>query len=128
MGAYAKASRCLFPLPTRGWELLIGAFAAFYLSKANRKDFGKALSEAAGWLGVALIMYAVFAFSKSTPFPGFYALVPTIGTVLIILFATQRTTVGKFVGNKAFVGIGNKLQRISLASTVVRLCSTQRFF
>jgi hypothetical protein len=93
-------------LPTRGWELLIGAFAAFYLSKANRKEFGKSVSEIGGWLGVALILYAVFAYSKATPFPGLYALVPTIGTVLIILFATQQTTVGKFVGNKLFVGVG----------------------
>ena len=105
-GAQNKSSAAFYLLRTRGWELLIGAFAAFYLSQANRKDFGKGLSEVAGWLGVALIIYAVFAFSKATPFPGFYALVPTIGTVLIILFATQRTTVGKFVGNKAFVGIG----------------------
>jgi peptidoglycan/LPS O-acetylase OafA/YrhL len=104
--AYAKPAAAFYLLPTRGWELLIGVFAAFYLSKANRKDFGKGLSEAAGWLGVALILYAVFAYSKTTPFPGFYALVPTIGTMLIILFATQQTTVGKFVGNKAFVGIG----------------------
>jgi peptidoglycan/LPS O-acetylase OafA/YrhL len=104
--AYNKPSAAFYLLPTRGWELLIGAFAAFYLSKVNRKDFGKGLSEVAGWFGVALIMYAVFAFSKATPFPGFYALVPTIGTVLVILFATQQTTVGKFVGNKAFVGIG----------------------
>jgi len=104
--AYAKPAAAFYLLPTRGWELLIGAFAAFYLSKANRKEFGKGLSEVAGWLGVALIMYSVFAYSKTTPFPGFYALVPTIGTVLIILFATQQTTVGKFVGNKAFVGVG----------------------
>lgn len=105
-GAYAKPAAAFYLLPTRGWELLIGAFAAFYLSTANRREFGKSLSEAAGWLGVALILYAVFAYSKATPFPGFYALVPTIGTVLIILFATQQTTVGKFVGNKVFVGVG----------------------
>ena len=105
-GAYAKPAAAFYLLPTRGWELLIGAFAAFYLSKANRKDFGKGLSEFGGWLGVALILYAVFAYSKATPFPGLYALVPTIGTVLIILFATQQTTVGKFVGNNVFVGIG----------------------
>jgi hypothetical protein len=105
-GAYAQPTAAFFLLPTRGWELLIGDFAAFFLSKANRKEFGKGLSEAAGWFGVALILCAVFAYSKATPFPGFYALVPTIGTVLIILFATQQTTVGKFVGNKAFVGIG----------------------
>ena len=105
-GAYAKPAAAFYLLPTRGWELLIGAFAAFYLSKADRKEFGKAASELGGWLGVALILYAVFAYSKATPFPGLYALVPTLGTVLVILFATQQTTVGKFVGNKAFVGIG----------------------
>ena len=104
--AYAKPAAAFYLLPTRGWELLIGAFAAFYLSKVNRKDFSKAVGEVGGWLGVALIIYAVFAYSKSTPFPGLYALVPTLGTVLVILFATEQTTVGKFVGNKAFVGIG----------------------
>ena len=104
--AYARPAAAFYLLPTRGWELLIGAFAAFYLSKANRKEFGKAVGEIGGWVGVALILYAVFAYSKATPFPGLYALVPTLGTVLVILFATQQTTVGKFVGNKAFVGIG----------------------
>lgn len=104
--AYAKPAAAFYLLPTRGWELLVGAFAAFYLSKANRKEFGKAVGEVGGWLGVALILYAVFFYSKATPFPGFYALVPTLGTALIILFATQQTTAGKFVGNKAFVGIG----------------------
>jgi len=93
-------------LPTRGWELLIGAFSALYLSIENRKEFSKSLSDFLGWLGVALILYAVFAFSKATPFPGLYALVPTFGTALIILFATQQTTVGKFVGNNLFVGLG----------------------
>ena len=103
---YAKPDVAFYLLPTRGWELLIGAFAAFYLSQSNCKDFGKGLSEFAGWLGVALILYSVFAYNKVTPFPGLYALVPTLGTVLIILFATQQTIVGRFVGNKAFVGIG----------------------
>lgn len=105
-GAYSKPDAAFYLLPTRAWELLIGAFAAFYLSKSNHKEFGKAASEFYGWLGVVLIIYAVFSYSKATPFPGFYALVPTLGTVLVILFATQQTTVGKFVGNKAFVGVG----------------------
>ena len=104
--AYTKPTAAFYLLPTRGWELLIGAFSSFYLSQANRKPFEKGLSEFGGWLGVALILYAVFSYSKTTPFPGIYALVPTIGTVLIILFATQRTSVGAFVGNKAFVTIG----------------------
>lgn len=103
---YAKPAAAFYLLSTRGWELLIGAIAAFYLSKAKRKEFGKSVGEIGGWLGVVLILYAVFAYSKATPFPGLYALVPTLGTILVILFATQQTTVGKFVGNKAFVGVG----------------------
>lgn len=103
---YANPAAAFFLLPTRGWELLVGAFAAFYLSQANHKDFGKSLGELGGWSGVALIFYAVFAYSKATPFPGLYALVPTIGAALVILFATQQTTAGKFVGNRFFVGVG----------------------
>jgi hypothetical protein len=64
------------------------------------------LGKRGGGVGLALILYAVFAYSKTTPFPGVYALAPTVGTVLIILFATQQTTIGRFIGNKAFVGIG----------------------
>lgn len=103
---HKNPSAAFFLLPARGWELLIGAFTAFYLSQANRKNFGKIPSEAGGWLGIALVLYAIFTFSKTTPFPGIHALVPTMGAALIILFATQNTTAGKFIGNKAFVGIG----------------------
>ena len=105
-GTYAKPAAAFYLLPTRVWELLIGAFAAFYLCKTNRREFGKLAGEFGGCLGLALIFYAVFAYSKATPFPGLYALVPTLGTLLIILFATQQTTIGKFVGNKVFVGVG----------------------
>lgn len=104
--AHAEPAAAFYLLPTRVWELLIGAFAAFYLSQAKRKDFDRYFCEVGGWLGVSLIFCAVFTYSKATPFPGLYALVPTLGTVLVILFATQQTTVGKFVGNKFFVGIG----------------------
>ena len=102
----AKPSAAFYLLPTRGWEMLIGAFAAFYLSKENHTEFSKSVSEIGGWLGLSLIGYSIFTYNQTTPFPGVYALVPTIGTVLIIFFATQHTAVGKFVGNKAFVGVG----------------------
>jgi peptidoglycan/LPS O-acetylase OafA/YrhL len=66
----AKPVAAFYLLPTRGWELLIGVFSAFYLSSDNRKEFGKGMSEMGGWLGVVLIIYAVFAYTKATPFPG----------------------------------------------------------
>jgi peptidoglycan/LPS O-acetylase OafA/YrhL len=103
-GAYAYPGASFYLLPTRAWELLCGAFAALYLVKNIDADVR--LSEVAGWLGVALILFAVFMYDSATPFPGVYAAAPTLGAVLIILFANQRTSAGKLIGNKVLVGIG----------------------
>lgn len=53
-----------------------------------------------------LIIYAIFTFDKKTPYPSFYTLIPTIGTALVIIFATKQTVVGRLLANKALVGIG----------------------
>lgn len=105
-GAITRSAAVFYLLPGRGWELLIGAFPAFYLSKINRADINKGLIEAGGALGLGLILYSVFAYDKQTPFPGLDALVPAVGAVLIILFSTQETAIGKFLGNRLLVGVG----------------------
>ena len=102
-------SAAFYLLPTRGWELLIGALAAFYLlPRENTSDasINLPLYQAASLLGLLLISYSVFALDKFTPFPGINALPPTIGAVLIVLFAKPQTAVGKLLGSKLLVGIG----------------------
>jgi peptidoglycan/LPS O-acetylase OafA/YrhL len=96
-----------FLLPTRAWELLLGALAALglsggQLSPALQRRFG----ECGALLGLLAVGYAVFAFDEDTPFPGLYALVPTLGTALIIVFATPRTNTGRLLGRPLLVGIG----------------------
>ena len=105
-GSIAKPSAAFFLLPMRGWELLIGSFAAFHLSNKNRVSFGRWPHEIGAAIGLVLIYYAVVVYSKSTPFPGVYALVPTVGAVLIILFGTRETIIGKVLSQRIFVRIG----------------------
>ena len=109
-GAYNKPSATFFLLPTRGWELVIGALVAFYfLYKREHAEFIKSrkkTSDFLGGLGLLLICYSIFAFDKNTPFPSLYALIPTIGTGLIIIFSTTETAVGRFLSTKPIVGIG----------------------
>lgn len=104
--AHTYQAAAFYLLPTRAWEFLIGSFTAFYLTKGDKKEFNKALGEAGGLLGLMLIFYAIFFYNKTTPFPGFYALVPTLGTALVILFCNHKTAVGKLLGNKVLVGVG----------------------
>lgn len=109
-GAYNKPAATFFLLPTRGWELAIGALIAFYfLYKKNHAAFiaeRKKTSEVFGFVGLALIGFSIVLFDKNTPFPSVYALLPTVGTALIIIFSNSGTAVGRLLGTRLLVGIG----------------------
>ena len=91
-------------IPSRAWELMVGALAAFYLQK-NQAAQG-VMAQAASVLGLVLLGYAVFFFDDGIPFPSVYALVPTLGAVLLILFATSATWVGKLLASPPLVWVG----------------------
>jgi peptidoglycan/LPS O-acetylase OafA/YrhL len=109
-GAYKHPVANFFLLPTRGWELAIGASIAFYFlyrKKTIRNILSyKVVNETLGLVGLMMIAYAVFAFDETVPFPSLYAVIPTIGTGLIIIFSSSQTIVGQFLGTKLLVGIG----------------------
>ncbi|OUU14540.1 MAG: hypothetical protein CBB97_24870 [Candidatus Endolissoclinum sp. TMED37] len=92
-------------LPTRGWELLCGVFSAFYLFVSN-KHFSHLLDNFLSLLGIGMISFSILAFNESTPFPSLYALVPTAGTALIILFASPNTLVNRLLCWRPFVAVG----------------------
>ena len=104
-GAYNSPSFTFYMLPTRGWELLVGVFIAFYL---NNKTYlkSKNLNQLLSLLGFCMVVYSIIHFDKSTPFPSLYALIPTIGTGLIILCAIPQTIIHKLLSLKLIVGVG----------------------
>ena len=101
----AWPSASFYLLPSRAWELLIGSLVAFSI-KYQFAETTVLKSNFLSVLGFTAILFAVFFFDNSTPFPGLHALVPTIGTALVILFAVPGTWVQSVLSLKAFVGIG----------------------
>ncbi|MGB0960215.1 MAG: acyltransferase family protein [Halocynthiibacter sp.] len=96
-----QASANFFLAPTRAWELFTGSICAFILQNREVKPHnGLSL------LGIAAIVFAIFAYDESTPFPSLYTLVPIIGVVLVILFAGNGTITAKALSTKPCVGIG----------------------
>lgn len=93
-----------FMLPTRGWELMIGALLAF--APARPAGVENARAQAGGLAGMALIVASILLLDDNTPFPGLAALPPTIGTALIIRYATQETWAGRLLALPLPVGIG----------------------
>ncbi len=105
-GAYAKPMASFYLLPTRGWELLLGALASIYLSEYQRPAIAMLWQQALSIIGFLMLLSAIVVYDKFTPFPGLYALLPTVATTLIILFATPQTWTGKLLSNRGLVGVG----------------------
>lgn len=103
----ADPAGAFFLLPARAWELMAGALVAMYLWRRNAPGENRPWVQGALALaGLILIGAGVFLLDESTPFPGRYALLPVVGTALIILFASGRDPVGRLLGTRALVGVG----------------------
>jgi len=99
-----------FLLPTRAWELLIGCLVAFYLDarrdRLPQRTIARIGYEIAAALGLAMILYSILLFSDRTPFPSFYATLPTVGTALILLCAIPPTFIHRLLSTRVMVGVG----------------------
>ena len=70
-----------FSLPTRAWELALGGLLALPLA---RTLVPARLGSSLAWVGVGLVVAAALVIGPSTPFPGVAALLPTVGSALVI--------------------------------------------
>jgi peptidoglycan/LPS O-acetylase OafA/YrhL len=96
-----------FLLPTRGFEILIGALISLYINhKSSIISINQSINQSISIVGLILIIYAVFAFDKNTPSPSLHTLIPLLGTSLIILYASPNNLVGKILGGKILVYLG----------------------
>ncbi|MEM9840673.1 MAG: acyltransferase family protein [Pseudomonadota bacterium] len=100
-GTANEPSATFYLLPTRAWELGIGALVA----TAHIPKLPRWMAEMASLLGVALIGYAVFMLDTSMDFPGYNALFPCLGAALLIAYA-RDTRVGALLSTSPFVGVG----------------------
>ena len=96
-----KATANFYLAPTRAWELFAGSIAAFIVQ--NR---GVQKNNLLALVGLAAIIFSIFFYDETTPFPSVYALVPVLGVVLLVLYANKETLAAKLLSTKGFVGIG----------------------
>lgn len=95
-----------FSLPTRAWELAAGGLIA--LTAAHWRSLPPVCAALVGWGGLALILATCTQFGTATPYPGSAALLPVMGTALVIGAgcAIPDLGVGRLLSKPALRGIG----------------------
>ncbi|MBA2709845.1 MAG: acyltransferase [Tatlockia sp.] len=98
---------------TRFWELLTGSFLAFLSLQRGRagnelivSPSSKILANSQAVVGILLIFIAVFSIKQGSHFPGWGALLPTIGALLIILAGSKAWINRVVLSNRLFVWFG----------------------
>lgn len=75
-------------LPTRAWEMLAGGLVYML---ADRATLTSRQRKSAEWLGFALLIGAIVGFDGAMSWPGYLALVPVAGSVLVLFAAQQHS-------------------------------------
>ncbi len=98
----SQPSNAFFLLPTRIFEFAIGAACVWFIKFQPRN---KAVLEVLALIGLAMIIWATGRFNSTTLFPSYHALIPCIGTALLI-YAGQAPLTGLLLRNPIAVGLG----------------------
>ncbi|MFX0578690.1 acyltransferase family protein [Nocardia nepalensis] len=98
-----------FSLPTRAWELGAGGMIALSVTAWSRLP--KSVVAPAGWIGLALIVAACTQLNGKTPYPGTAALLPVLGTALVIGSGCAQTRFG--IGRGLALPVMRAIGRVS---------------
>jgi peptidoglycan/LPS O-acetylase OafA/YrhL len=103
---HASPPWAFFSLPTRAWELAVGGLVALSIEMWRRLPLLPAA--VVGWGGLALIALTCTQLGPSTPYPGTAALLPVLGTALVIGggSATGALGAGRLLCHPAMRAVG----------------------
>jgi peptidoglycan/LPS O-acetylase OafA/YrhL len=91
----ASPSSAYFSTFTHAWEFALGALLALLHDRvaASRSDRLPRLRAVATWVGLAAILAAGVLFTGASPFPGWIALLPVGGALLVIAAGTSASRI-----------------------------------
>ncbi|MBN9630631.1 MAG: acyltransferase [Actinobacteria bacterium] len=83
----SSPSLAYFATTTRAWEFAAGGLLALLVPDGGGRPVVRSILS---WLGLAAIAVCFFVFDDRTPFPGYTALLPVVGTALVIAAGSPR--------------------------------------
>ena len=103
-GTQLKPTAAFYLLPTRGWELAAGGLV-YLIAKQGLASISAI--QRSYWLGWILVFASFFFITKHLAWPGYWAILPVLGTSLIILGQREKckltdNTVAQWLGDRSY--------------------------
>jgi len=89
--------------PFRAWELFAGVLLAI---TGQDRAWSWSIHPALSWSGLALVAISITMLQPGAAFPGYLAMAPVAGSVLIIANGRNTNLVNRFLSSGTAVGIG----------------------
>lgn len=99
-------ARAYFVTPTRMWELGVGGLLAV-LVFSERYLLRRRPATVVAVLGLAAIAYTAVVYTPATPFPGYTALLPVLGTAAVILARPEEGFLGQVLALRPIQFLGD---------------------
>jgi peptidoglycan/LPS O-acetylase OafA/YrhL len=94
-----------YMMPSRSWEFLLGALVAIVPdSRKAKRSTSKSYVLLAS---VAVIAISAIFFNRQNSFPGFFSLLPAVGSALVVGFYNQSLAVAAVLRSRLLVFFGN---------------------
>ncbi|HSG91645.1 MAG TPA: acyltransferase family protein [Pseudomonadales bacterium] len=101
--AQRDPSAVFYLAPLRAWELGLGALVALRPRGTGESPF---MAEVAVALGLVMIAGSVVLYTDATPFPGLFALPPTLGAALVLDQGAGARRAAEVLRSRCLVGVG----------------------
>ena len=103
---YRNSTATFYSPATRVWELLLGAALADKRCSEYFDGLGKQLRAVLSVIGVCLLALGVGLITSDMHFPGFWALLPTLATAVLIAVGPQTVINRALLSNRVLVWLG----------------------
>jgi len=107
---------------TRFWEIMTGSLLAVSRNSWNRINF-IFVKETLSLAGLIIILFCIFFYNKQTVFPGYNAILPVLGTALLIMFAKKNTLTSQLLAGRPLLLTGLISYSLYLSHNVVFVLS-----
>lgn len=105
-GSKYHPAATFYLLPTRAWELASGGVLSMVISNKYFSKINNNIESYLATLGIVLILSSYFIFTGREDGYNFSAILPVLGTVLIIAFSSTDNFIGRLLSFKPVVYIG----------------------